>query len=212
MAQAVSAIAERGVEAVSVRSLAPAVGVTSAAITSAFGSRRGLLTAIAAEGYTALLDMIFANPRSAPALVYLRFASEHPGHFEVIRTHSVLDSDDLDLVSMRDRVVSLLVPEAVPNFHYKTREEAIRTWAVADGLAAMSRSSELLQNGFRLSVGQAVEIFLAYAGGECPGGGQVGRSDGSDAVADRDVIPGWSVGQVVQDTRQDPGTKGGPPR
>lgn len=96
-------VAERGVDAVSLRELARQAGVSHAAPAHHFTDRRGLFTALATEGYrllaTALTD---ARPRFVDAATaYVRFAIDHPGHYAVMFDHSLLDMADTDLATVQ---------------------------------------------------------------------------------------------------------------
>ena len=59
-----------------------------------FTDRRGLFTALAAEGFELLADALTeARPRFVDAaLAYVRFAIEHPGHYGVMFDKSLLDA------------------------------------------------------------------------------------------------------------------------
>ncbi|PRC56217.1 TetR family transcriptional regulator, partial [Mycobacterium sp. ITM-2017-0098] len=79
-------VAERGADGVSLRELARAAGVSHAAPAHHFTDRRGLFTALAAQGWR-MLAVALADARpefSDAALAYVRFAVENPGHYEVM--------------------------------------------------------------------------------------------------------------------------------
>jgi AcrR family transcriptional regulator len=101
LSRAAELVAERGADGVSLRELARAAGVSHAAPAHHFIDRRGLFTALAAEGFrllaTALTD---ARPQFiAAALAYVRFAIEHPGHYAVMFDRSLVDPHDPELVA-----------------------------------------------------------------------------------------------------------------
>src|SRR6195256_5650444 len=86
LAKAAALVAERGADGVSLRELARNAGVSHAAPAHHFTDRRGLFTALAAEGFSLLAEALlrargdFANA----ALAYVRFAIDHPGHYAVM--------------------------------------------------------------------------------------------------------------------------------
>jgi AcrR family transcriptional regulator len=94
-------IAERGADRVSLRELARAAGVSHAAPAHHFVDRRGLFTALAAQGFQ-LLAEVLKNARghfADAALAYVRFALEHPGHYQVMFNKSLLDTADSELAA-----------------------------------------------------------------------------------------------------------------
>lgn len=101
LAQAATLVAERGAEGVSMRELARAAGVSHAAPAHHFTDRRGLFTALAAEGFRLLaVALEGARPEFIDAAsAYVRFAVEHPGHYAVMFDKSLYDADDPDLLA-----------------------------------------------------------------------------------------------------------------
>jgi AcrR family transcriptional regulator len=101
LAEAARLAAERGADRISLRELARGAGVSHAAPAHHFTDRRGLFTALAAEGFRLLAAALTeARPRFVDAaLAYVRFAIEHPGHYEVMFNKSLLDTSDAELVA-----------------------------------------------------------------------------------------------------------------
>ena len=95
LAETARLVAERGVEGVSLRQLAREAGVAHAAPAHHFTDRRGLFTALAAEGFRLLADALrAARPNFIEAaLAYVRFAIDHPGHYAVMFDRSLVDTD-----------------------------------------------------------------------------------------------------------------------
>lgn len=93
-------VAERGADRVSLRELAREAGVSHAAPAHHFTDRRGLFTALAAQGFRQLAAVLRdASPRFADAaLAYVRFALAHPGHYRVMFDKSLVDASDADLI------------------------------------------------------------------------------------------------------------------
>src|SRR5918998_1032836 len=85
LAAAVDALAESGPARLSLRELARRAGVSHAAPAHHFGDKAGLLTAVAAEGYTLLAEALTAAQQLAGdfldvGVAYVRFAVEHRAH------------------------------------------------------------------------------------------------------------------------------------
>jgi AcrR family transcriptional regulator len=101
LSEAALLVAERGADGVSLRALARGAGVSHAAPAHHFVDRRGLFTALAAQGFRLLAEALttarghFADA----ALAYVRFAIEHPGHYQVMFNRSLLDIADTELAA-----------------------------------------------------------------------------------------------------------------
>ncbi|MDA2811745.1 TetR/AcrR family transcriptional regulator [Nocardiopsis sp. RSe5-2] len=113
LAAAADAVAESGAAAVSLRELARRAGVSNAAPTHHFGDKAGLLTALAAEGYGLLADTVTRERLSGGGIVgmgvaYVRFALDHPGHFEVMFHPALYRADDEELSAARARAADAL--------------------------------------------------------------------------------------------------------
>jgi AcrR family transcriptional regulator len=101
LAEAAALVAERGADGLSLRELARAAGVSHAAPAHHFTDRRGLFTALATEGFRMLATALSgARPDFLDAaLAYVRFALDHPGHYEVMFDKSLYDAGDPELVT-----------------------------------------------------------------------------------------------------------------
>ena len=101
LAEAAALVAERGADGMSLRELARAAGVSHAAPAHHFTDRRGLFTALAAEGWRLLAAALAAaGPEFIDAgMAYVRFALDHPGHYAVMFDRSVVDPEDPVLVA-----------------------------------------------------------------------------------------------------------------
>jgi AcrR family transcriptional regulator len=101
LAEAARLVAERGADGISLRELARSAGVSHAAPAHHFTDRRGLFTALATEGFR-LLSEALTHARGRfidAALAYVRFALEHPGHYQVMFHRSLLDAADAELAA-----------------------------------------------------------------------------------------------------------------
>lgn len=92
MAASLEILHEEGITALSLRSAARRVGVSHAAPKNHFGDLRGLLAAVAAEGFrrlTAAMQRVEDLDDPAARLVeigcaYVHFACDNPGHFRAM--------------------------------------------------------------------------------------------------------------------------------
>jgi AcrR family transcriptional regulator len=93
-------VQESGPEALSVRGVAGEVGTTTRAVYSLFGSKEGLLAALGARAFDLLHEGLDALPTSddpvadlvEAALMFRRFATEHPSLFAIgVQHHAPAD-------------------------------------------------------------------------------------------------------------------------
>jgi AcrR family transcriptional regulator len=101
LAETARLVADQGADGVSLRELARKAGVSHAAPAHHFTDRRGLFTALAAEGFWLLCEALKAarGDFADAALAYMRFAIDHPGHYAVMFDRSVVDPSDPELVA-----------------------------------------------------------------------------------------------------------------
>ncbi|WP_040781013.1 TetR/AcrR family transcriptional regulator [Nocardia pneumoniae] len=142
-------IAAEGVDALSLRNLARHAGVSHAAPAHHFGDRAGLLTALATEGFELLTEQLehATGDFREVAVAYIRFAREHPGHFDVMYRHSLLHADDPELRAARELSgaalrsgVSAIQPE-----HSRSHQQAtqLAAWSLVHGFASLWREGAL---------------------------------------------------------------------
>lgn len=100
---AATAVAENGAAALSLRALAREAGVSHTAPRHHFGDKRGLLTALATDGYERLAAALRATGDDflEVGVAYVRFALEHPGHFAVMFQPELVDESEPALASAR---------------------------------------------------------------------------------------------------------------
>ena len=113
LAAAVDALTESGPARLSLRELARRAGVSHAAPAHHFGDKAGLLTAVAAEGYTLLADALTAAQQQTGdfldvGVAYVRFAIEHQAHFEVMFRPDLYHPDDPTVAAARQRAADAL--------------------------------------------------------------------------------------------------------
>src|SRR5215471_5003962 len=99
--EAARLVADRGADRVSLRELAREAGVSHAAPAHHFTDRRGLFTALATQGFQLLAQALIdaRGDFTDAALAYVRFAIDHPGHYQVMFNKSLLDASHPDLAA-----------------------------------------------------------------------------------------------------------------
>ncbi|MCX5558287.1 TetR/AcrR family transcriptional regulator [Streptomyces sp. NBC_00038] len=145
---ALDVISADGPSALSLRDLARRAGVSHAAPAHHFKDRTGLLTAIAAEGYELLAATLAQAPDLKDAGVhYVRFAREHPAHFQVMFTPELLRANDLELTTARTLAGERLrtaVSTAPPGGRgTDPRLAGVAAWSLAHGFATLLLSHNL---------------------------------------------------------------------
>ena len=139
-------IRDRGAAELSLRELARTVGVSHAAPRHHFEDKRGLLTAVAAEGFALLgaeLGETWDATRSflEVGVSYVRFAVDHPAHFSVMFRPDLLRNEDPALVEAMAGTSALLYGPvesvATPGSGADRRTPAIAAWALVHGLATL---------------------------------------------------------------------------
>ncbi|MCV7377593.1 TetR family transcriptional regulator [Mycobacterium alsense] len=143
LAEAARLVAERGADGVSLRELARGAGVSHAAPAHHFTDRRGLFTALATQGFRLLAEALtgarghFADA----ALAYVRFALEHPGHYQVMFDKSLLDTADAELAAAEaaagaelSRGVATL---ADPNARSDPAAAQLAAWSLVHGFSML---------------------------------------------------------------------------
>ncbi|MFI8189865.1 TetR/AcrR family transcriptional regulator [Streptomyces sp. NPDC085946] len=142
LAAALDVIAADGPGALSLRDLARRAGVSHAAPAHHFKDRTGLLTAIAAEGFGLLATALGqAADLKEAGVRYVRFAREHPAHFQVMFTPGLLRADDLELTTAR-ALASQALRDAVATVPTGSRGTDARlagvaAWSLAHGFATL---------------------------------------------------------------------------
>lgn len=143
LAEAASLVAARGADGLSLRELARAAGVSHAAPAHHFGDRRGLFTALATEGFGMLADALKgARPDfQDAALAYVRFALDHPGHYEVMFDKSLYDAADPELVTA-ERAAGAELASGVgtlddPRAKADPQAAALAAWSLVHGFSLL---------------------------------------------------------------------------
>ncbi|MBO1900390.1 WHG domain-containing protein [Leucobacter weissii] len=141
LAHAAEMAAEADPESISLRELARRTGVSHSAPVHHFGSRQGLLTALAVEGFAGLHEALSArgDGLSELGVSYVTWALAHPGHYAVMWRPRLLDASDEELDSARRRlwaVLSAAIVEPAPD-RGGASAEAYAAFALVHGLAGL---------------------------------------------------------------------------
>jgi AcrR family transcriptional regulator len=143
LTEAARLLAERGAAGVSLRELAREAGVSHAAPAHHFTDRRGLFTALAAQGFNMLADALrAARPRFIDAAVaYARFAIDHPGHYAVMFDKSLLDPADPALLAAEAAAAAELA-QGVDSLsdakaHADPEGARLAAWALVHGFSTL---------------------------------------------------------------------------
>ncbi|HEY9303658.1 MAG TPA: TetR/AcrR family transcriptional regulator [Mycobacterium sp.] len=143
LTEAARLVAERGPDQVSLRELAREAGVSHAAPAHHFTDRRGLFTALAAEGFELLAaGLAGARPRFLDAaLAYVRFALEHPGHYRVMFDKSLVDPSNRELTAAQAAAGTELSRGVVslPDQHAKADPAGaeLAAWSLVHGFSML---------------------------------------------------------------------------
>ncbi|MEL6234542.1 MAG: TetR-like C-terminal domain-containing protein [Pseudomonadota bacterium] len=161
-------LAERGIDRFSMREVARRAGVAVAAPAHHFGNARGLLTAIAAEGFGQLAQRqataaaAMTDPRDkviARCRAYIAICVEEPGQALVMfRPELVNDSDPLfqeravqTFALFRDAVARAAIPDANAS---QVGQIAKTLWSMMHGLQALRMITDAEAEGLiRFAVG-----------------------------------------------------------
>lgn len=155
LAAARAELDEREHAAISLRAVARRAGVSHAAPKYHFNDRAGLLTAIAAEGFTALTaalrrvrSMDSEQRLAALGRAYVDFGLANPALFDLMFRPSELHPDDPTLRQAQRQAINTLsaaVADLAPSEPAPsgTPPLALISWALAHGLVVLARDGAL---------------------------------------------------------------------
>jgi AcrR family transcriptional regulator len=142
---ALEAVTEHGPAGWSLRDLARRAGVSHAAPTHHFGDKRGLLTAIATDGYTRLAAELDAAWQATGSFLevgvaYVRFAVRDRAHFEVMYRPDLFHSGDPAFSAAREASALRLygpleTADGDPGF--EPLHAGVAAWSLVHGFAAL---------------------------------------------------------------------------
>lgn len=143
-------LTEKGVEGFSLRSVAKRAGVSHAAPSHHFGDTNGLLTALAAEGFTRFQDTLDAREVGATdardravraGLGYLEFALARPALFRLVFSSARPDFTSPDLIAAANRAYDHLV--GLVTDLGGGEADVVALWATSHGIADLSAGHKL---------------------------------------------------------------------
>jgi AcrR family transcriptional regulator len=145
LAAAAEVIARDGAEQLSLRSVATELGVSHTAPRHHFGSREGVFTALATQGFRGLAAAIDAASAAGGSFAevgaaYVEFAVAHPGQFAVMFRPDLTDADDPDLAAATERTSSQLRSGASAVTGASPADVALAAtaaWSLVHGLATL---------------------------------------------------------------------------
>jgi AcrR family transcriptional regulator len=145
--EAVASLRGAGPGALSLRDLARRAGVSHAAPAHHFGDKRGLLTAVATEGFRRLagrLGATYENSRDFADVgaAYVRFAIEERPYFEVMFRPDLYDPADPELVAARAASGALLYGPAA-TVADAPLPAGVAAWSLVHGLATLGLAGNL---------------------------------------------------------------------
>lgn len=166
-------IAERGETGVTIRGLAADIGVSHTAVGHHFGTRTGLLSAFAAEGFdllhAALLKVREEGTFLDLGIAYVRFALEYPSHFTVMFQPKLLDYSSEGLEAASARAFSLL---RAGSDDFRDRADSDSTaavliagWGMMHGIAQLALSGAFEEAKLREVTGDTDVVELARRAG-----------------------------------------------
>lgn len=175
LVEATVALLEEGHHAPSLRQAARRAGVSPGAPYHHFGSRDGLMAAVAEAGFEALEEAqtralageTSAGPRlAAMTRAYVRFALEHPAHYEVL--FAPRDGDEEPPESLRiiafaafERLVKA-VADCRPDLDGpRLRSRARSVWGTAHGGVVLARMQAFERLGDEMTVDSVADEVSA---------------------------------------------------
>jgi AcrR family transcriptional regulator len=148
-----------GPDALSVRGVAEAVGTTTRAVYSLFGSKDGLLVALGVRAFDMLGTSIRALPLTddpaadlveAGVVVFRAFATEHPSLFTIavkppVRADQIMDARNAAFDGLLTKVARL--KDAGLLGGRTVRDAATQFHALCEGLAALELRGQIVPTG-----------------------------------------------------------------
>ncbi|MFI7546612.1 TetR/AcrR family transcriptional regulator [Actinoplanes sp. NPDC049599] len=147
LAGAAGVIARDGVGALSLRALAVDIGVSHTAFRRHFGSREGVLNALAVRGNRALAERLRAAAAAGSfvdvGVAYVRFALDEPGLFAVMFRSDLLDNDAPELISARTEAMAPLRAGVRALGTADPVAAEVAHWGVVHGVATLALTGTL---------------------------------------------------------------------
>lgn len=168
LAQAAELVAERGADGVSLRELARVAGVSHAAPAHHFTDRRGLFTALAAQGWRMLAEALAdARPEFLNAAgAYVAFALEHPGHYEAMFDKSLVDETNDELAEAKAAAGAELSRGVATLTDARSQSDpegaALAAWSLVHGFVMLRLNDLIATDGDPLAqIERAAQMLFA---------------------------------------------------
>ncbi|GAA1695960.1 TetR/AcrR family transcriptional regulator [Microbacterium sediminicola] len=160
--------ASQSPESISLRELARRAGVSHSAPVHHFGTRQGLLTALAIQGFEALGAAIenYHDDIYAMGVTYVQWALAHPGHYAVMWEPRLLDEDDDSLRSARAAAWTALTAAVARHEDPDSPAEgagAYAAFALVHGLAGILLSGAVPAPADSVALAREVTQRLRFA-------------------------------------------------
>lgn len=190
LAAALEELQQAGASGLSLREVARRAGVSHSAPRHHFRDKRGLLTAVAADGYRRLAD-ITARALDAGGqleqvgLAYVEFALSNPGHFAVMFRPDLYDPDDDAFVQERDRAAGVLLSAVAADLPAVAPPDqvlagAVAAWSITHGFATLWATGNLAFTGVPDAPTLAAAAFAALR--RLPPKSRVGERTASESA------------------------------
>jgi AcrR family transcriptional regulator len=175
LAAAAQALADTDADRLSLRDVARRVGVSHAAPAHHFGDKKGMLTALATEGFERFIEHLapFLADGQDPVAVlpelgrgYATFARDHPGHFRVMFSPALIHADDLAYVAASDAAFAALRGhiERCQATGWRSNADAgdlaAAAWALAHGVTVLLDQGSLARHSIHATV-DGVGVIVA---------------------------------------------------
>jgi len=171
-------IAEKGVAGVTLREAARRAGVSHSAPAHHFGDKQGMLAAFAHQGFLMLGEALSAVEPGGPGQAmdvgkaYIRFAAEHPAHFDVMfrwshdpDAHPELEAAARATFAIAETLAKSLVEAGVFR-DVEPKALAAFLWALVHGIATLwvdgSLAHEYNPYGFDETVDAILQAAFSY--------------------------------------------------
>jgi AcrR family transcriptional regulator len=166
LAEAAALVAERGADGISLRELARSAGVSHAAPAHHFTDRRGMFTALAAEGWRMLANALTDTRRNfiGAATAYVRFALEHPGHYAVMFDSSLVNPHDTELIAAQnaagDELVHGVGTLKDPRAKADPDAAALAAWSLVHGFSMLWLNQAIDTDGDPMADVERIALML----------------------------------------------------
>ena len=171
-------IEEEGLEKFTLRECARRAGVSHGAPAHHFGDVRGLLTALAAQGFEQLLAAMAQHEAAAPpdayeqlianGQAYVAFALAHRGSFQLMFRSDRVQCDDVDFVRagratygrLQQHVAAVIAAaKAGPALQ---SEKALLAWVIVHGLSTLTLESGLFGGDGKARAAAALGVLELF--------------------------------------------------